>query len=255
MRLVHLTTVAETLTFFRGQVEFLNRHGFDVHAIAGRSHNPAQLGPADRVTFHEVPLGRVITPFRDAVSLLRIVTLLRRLRPDIVHAHTPKAGLLGMIAASLVRVPVRIFHIHGLPHVTARSYRRTILQWSTRISCALAHRVLCVSASVREIALEEGLCRASKLSVPANGSIGGIDADERFNPARFTAEDRAQFRLQFGLPPGAPVVGFIGRIVRDKGISELVDAWKSIARECPSARLLIVGGFEEHDPLPERKAG
>ena len=193
---------------------------------------------------------RRITPVADVVALSQLVRLFRSLRPDIVHAHTPKGGLLGMIAARLANVAVRIHHIHGLPHVTSAGFKRRLLRTTERVSCHVATRVLCVSRSVREVVIAEGLCDADRIEVLAGGSVNGIDATGRFRPPE-GAGDKERARKALGLPAKGLVLGFVGRIVRDKGWGELAEAWHSLRDRYPDLRLLVVGPFEKRDPVSE----
>jgi len=193
---------------------------------------------------------RRITPLRDLVAIFQLWQQLRIIRPQIVHAHTPKGGLLGMIAAWLVQVPVRIYSIHGLPLMTATGYRHILLRWSEKVSCFLAHRVFCVSHSVREVVVVEGLCSASKVKVLAHGSFNGVDVTGRFNPKNTGEHIRLEVRRKYGIPDDALVLGFVGRIVRDKGLVELVEAWKILCEEFPTLYLLVVGQFELEDSVP-----
>jgi len=192
---------------------------------------------------------RRITPLRDLVALFRIWRILRTARPCVVHAHTPKAGLLGMVAAWLARVPVRIYHLHGLEHLNRTGLLRRLLRFTDRTACALANRVLCVSRSNREIAIADAICPAHKIRVLLNGSINGVDT-ERFSPP--DAASRHAAREALGLSDQAFVVGFVGRVVREKGLVELADAWRVLRDEFPDLRLLIVGGHErQRDPVPQ----
>jgi glycosyltransferase involved in cell wall biosynthesis len=201
-------------------------------------------------TAHVVDMSRQITPLADLGSLWRLVRLLRRLRPDVVHGHTPKGGLLAMIAAWLCRVPLRVYHLHGLPMVTATGVRRRLLRWCECVACRLAHQVFCVGFALREVARAEELARPDKLAVLLNGTINGVDADGAFNPARLPAGIREQVRAEQGIPLDAPVVGFVGRRVRDKGVAELAEAWKCLRADYPQLHLLVVGPEEPHNPLP-----
>jgi glycosyltransferase involved in cell wall biosynthesis len=198
---------------------------------------------------HAIEMPRRITPFRDLIALARLWFLLRRLHPDIVHSHTPKGGLLGCLAALLAGVPVRIYHIRGLPFTTATGGRRRLLRATERISCAAATRVLCVSHSVREQALAEGLCSAEKVAVLRGGSGNGVDADERFEPTRHIPAGR-KVRRELGISVDAIVIGFVGRIVRDKGVVELTAAWQSLSDANDQLWLLLVGPFEDEDAVP-----
>ena len=249
-KLVHITTVPESLGFFTGQVGHMKAQGFEVHALASPGDLLDTFARREKIPVHGVEMPRRITPLRDLVDIARVRRCLRQIRPHIVHAHTPKGGLLGMIAAWSARVPVRIYHIHGLPLMTARGYKRILLRWSERVACRLAHQVLCVSHSVREVAVAEGLCPAGKVKVLLNGSINGVDADGRFSPMTQNAGARAKTRQKHGIPADALVIGFVGRVVRDKGIVELVEAWNILRQEQPSLHLLIAGPIEPQDPLP-----
>jgi glycosyltransferase involved in cell wall biosynthesis len=125
-----------------------------------------------------------------------------------------------------------------------------LLAGSERVSCALAHRVICVSNSIREVALEEGLCDPRKITVLLGGSGNGVDAAGRFDPAALAEGARQRARERLGIPPTALVIGFVGRVVRDKGVVELAAAWTALRDEHPELHLLLVGPFEAQDPLP-----
>jgi glycosyltransferase involved in cell wall biosynthesis len=255
MRLVHLTTVPQSLFFLRGQPRFLRSNGIETVAISSPGPELARFCEEEAIEGHAVEMRRSIDPLHDLTALSKLVALLRRLRPAIIHAHTPKAGLLGMMAGALCGVPVRVYHIHGLPLLTARGPRRTLLSLSERTSAALAHRVLCVSRSIRDHAVAEGLVAAAKIEVPGNGSINGIDVDGRFKPSPETAAAGRLVRLRFGIPPDSPVIGFVGRLVRDKGLVELHAAWQQLRAGFPAAHLLLVGPEEPQDPVPAAVLG
>jgi glycosyltransferase involved in cell wall biosynthesis len=194
---------------------------------------------------------RRISPLSDLVALGRILRVLWKRDFDGVHAHTPKAGLLLTIAAWVMRMPVRIYHVHGLPWRHCVGMRGVLLRMSEHVACALATRVLCVSGSVRHALVREGMCQGSKCEVPAGGSSNGIDATERFVPCN-AAHDAAamEVRANHRIPVGAPVAGFIGRLANDKGLTELVEAWPLVRAAIPGAHLLVVGPPDESDPLP-----
>jgi glycosyltransferase involved in cell wall biosynthesis len=243
---VHVTTVPLSLeTHFSGQIDYVQRRGFAIHIISSPGSELDAFAAHEHVTVDAIPMARAITPARDLVALYRLWRALRRIRPDVVHSHTPKGGLLGMMAASLARVPVRIYHIRGLPFVTATGLRRRMLRWSEFVSCSLADRVLAVSHSMRTIAVEEGLCPADKLKVILGGSGNGVDSDTRFTPP--TPKARAAARDRLLLPSDAIVIGFVGRLSREKGVRELTAAWRRLREHETTARLLIVGWVEGQD--------
>ena len=247
MRLLHVTTVPMTLTFLRGQVGYMKSRGVEVHALSSPGGQLSAFAAAEGVAAHDVEMPRRITPARDLVALARIARVLARVRPDVVHSHTPKGGLLGMLAAWLCRVPVRVYHLHGLPHVAAVGMKRRLLRATEKVSCRLAHRVFCVSPSLLQLAVAEQVCAPRKARVLAAGSANGVDAAGRFDPAR---HDRRAARAALALPADGLVVGFVGRVVRDKGVVELAGAWRWLRERFPGARLLIVGPLEPQDPVP-----
>jgi glycosyltransferase involved in cell wall biosynthesis len=250
IRVVHVATDPTSFSFLRGQARFMAERGVVLHGIASPGEYLRTFSAAENVPTDAVNMPRRITPLRDLVAVAQLVRRLRRLRPHIVHSHTPKGGLLGMIAAWLARTPVRIYHMRGLPMLSAQGRKRLLLRTTERLACALSHRVLCVSHSVRDIAIAEGLASASKLRVLAEGSGNGVDARGRFDPGQLPSEARARTREQLGIPLEAFVIGFIGRLVRDKGVVELAEAWQTVRELRPDAHLILVGPFEPQDPVP-----
>lgn len=242
---VHVMTVPISLAFLSGQVSHMRGCGFSLHAITSPGPELAQFAEREGATVHAIPMARAITPIRDLSAVWQLWRTLRAIQPDIVHAHTPKGGLLGMIAATLAGTPVRVYHMRGLAFLTESGSRRWMLRVTERISCALARRVLAVSHSMRSIAVEEGLCRPEKIKVLLGGSGNGVDAKGRLKPMDQTA--RCSARAQYGIPQSATVVGFVGRLARDKGIVELAAAWNLLRERHPGLQLLLVG-WDELEP-------
>ena len=242
--------MAQSLGFLIRLVRYVKSQGFEVHALSSPGERLERLAREADVPVHAVTMPRRITPLRDLLTAARIARLIRRLRPQIVHGHTPKGGLLAMLAAWVCRVPLRIYHVYGLPMLTARGPKRLLLRTTEWVSCRLAHQVLCVSHSVRDVVVADGLCPASKIKVLLAGNIDGTDAAERFNPDRLPPDTRQQTAPSLCPSAGGAVVGFVGRMVLDKGMSELVGAWQKLQNEFPELHLLIVGAPEPHTPLP-----
>jgi glycosyltransferase involved in cell wall biosynthesis len=249
-RLLHVTTIPMSLTFLRGQVDFMQARGFDIAALSSPGPGLDAFGRDFDVRTYAVEMPRRITPFSDLRAVWQLARAIRQERPVIVHAHTPKGGLLGMIAATLTRVPVRIYHMRGLPMMGATGLRRKLLFWTERLACMLAHRVICVSNSLRDIAVREKICPEARAVVLAGGSGQGVDARRRFNPDFLDASARTATRSRFGIPPEAVVIGFVGRLVCDKGIVELARAWQAMRDRFPDTHMLLVGPIEPQDPVP-----
>ena len=239
-----------TLGFLAGHVAHAKSRGFEVHALSSPGEPLLQFAQSLQIEVHAAVMPRRITPLVDLAALWRIVRIIRHIGPTIVDAHTPKGALLAMMAAMICRVPVRIYHQHGLPLMTATGLRRRILGWAERTTCRLAHQIICVSNSLREVLIEKRLCPPEKVKVLAHGSIDGVDAHTRFDPARISIQSAQRVRAGYQIPEDALVLGFVGRITRDKGVVELTESWRALRAEYPSLHLLIAGPFESHDPIP-----
>lgn len=191
-------------------------------------------------------LERDIAPLADLRALAGLWRHFRIERYQLVHTLTPKAGLLGMLAAWLAGVPLRLHTFQGEVWVTRRGALRWLLKNLDRLLARLATDLLVVSASEREFLIAAGLIPAAKSRVLNHGSIAGVDC-ERFKP---DASARAALRIELGIPADAPVFLFIGRLKRDKGVLDLARAYAALAREDAACRLLIVGP-DEDGLLPE----
>ena len=249
-RLIQVVTAPTTARLFlEGQLRFMREHGFHVTVVSSPGRQLDEVAARDGVDAVGIPMRRPPSPGHDIVSLCRMFRLFRRLRPHIVHAGTAKAGLLCGLAARLVRVPIRLLTVHGIRSEGLRGVASRAMVGLEGISCRLAHRVLCVSESARRKAIDLGMGRPEKLTVLGSGSANGIDTS-RFERAPELLRSARALRRRIGLPEGAPVVGFVGRLVRDKGVIELIDAYRKLRRELPELRLLLVGPHERYDALP-----
>jgi glycosyltransferase involved in cell wall biosynthesis len=226
----------------RGQLAYLREHGFDVSVIASPGPELDRVAEREGVEVIPIPIEREIALRPDLRSLHAVAWALRRLQPDIVNASTAKAGLVGMVAAASLRVPVRVYLLRGLRLETESGLKRSVLGTTERIAAACAHEVVCNSSSLRERYVADGFASASKCVVLGGGTSNGVDV-ARFERTRWAAKAR-ELREQLGIGPDAPVIGFVGRPVADKGIAELLSAFTHLRSRTPSAHLVVVGaGF------------
>lgn len=209
-----------------------------------------ELGKRERLQTYAVTMRREVAPFADLVSLYRLWRLLARLRPTITNFGTPKAGLLGGIAAKLAAVPCRIYTIHGLRLETATGVKRLLLSATEKIACRCANRVICVSPSLRRRVIGLGLTTPERTLVLAQGSCDGVNV-EHYGPSAANQSAASSLRTTLHLPSGVPVVGFVGRFTRDKGMAELITAFDTLKTRIADLRLLLVGDFEDGDPVPQ----
>lgn len=248
--IVYLLTDEISSVLVRGQLGHLAEHGFDVTVAARRAapHSPPEPGKwDDGVTVEHLPFVREPSPFADLRALWATIRLIRRIRPTVVNASTPKAGLLGSLAAWLSRVPVRVYVVRGFRFETATGWRRRLLRSLERVAIRCANHVVFNSRSLMAVGEQERLIAPGRGEVIGGGSGNGIDV------SRFAEEvlpSRAEARERFGLPAGATVVGFVGRFTRDKGIADLTSIFTSMLGTRAHVWLLLVGQFEEGDPVP-----
>jgi glycosyltransferase involved in cell wall biosynthesis len=247
IRIVYIVTHPMTARYLlQGQLTFMRDTGNEVILISSPGPDLEIVKDRESTRTIEIPIEREIHLLKDLIALIRLYFALRKLKPDIVNASTPKAGFLGMIAASLARVPVRIYTLRGLRLETKKGFARTILTLTERITSFFSHRVLCVSKSLKEKYVDLKLSDDSKIKVLGSGSSNGVDA------ARFSIAEPAQkknFREKFGIHPGSQVIGFSGRLTRDKGIQELIHVFERLLPSFPALHLLILGDFESADPV------
>lgn len=261
LRLIRITTVPISLQLLlTGQFRYMIENGYEVVTIS--ADGPGVDDVLKEGARHiAIPFTRKITPWQDLKCLFQLISVIRELKPDIVHTHTPKAGLLGMMAARICRVPVRMHTVAGLPVMEAKGMKRKLLALTEKITYACADKVYPNSRGLLEFMVRDLGVNPGRLSIIGKGSSNGIDTTY-FR----TSEDlrgRAEIiRTEHGVGERDIVFTFIGRVVRDKGIVELVNAFRSLSLELegnrhtvnsvPNIFLLIVGPFEQDlDPLPE----
>lgn len=246
--IVYLATTPITYErLMRGHLSFMREAGFEVTAVSAPGPQLGEAGEREQVRVESVAMEREISPVADVRSLVRLVALFRRLRPEVVNAGTPKAGMLGMIAAKLAGVPVRIYTLRGLRAETLDGPMGKVMALTEKLTSACATDVVCVSSSLRDCYVERGLAGREKTAVLGDGSSNGVDA-ARFE---FSTETRSELRQAAGISEDAPVIGFVGRLVHDKGIAELVAAFDLVRETIPDAVLLLVGDHEEGDPVDD----
>jgi glycosyltransferase involved in cell wall biosynthesis len=249
-RILHVVTSDVSTRLMRGQMAYLRKRGYSVHLACSPGKGLDVAVQSDGIQGCPIPMARELSPWKDMVAFWRLCRLMRRLRPSLTNVSTPKAGLLAGLAAFVNRVPCRIYTLRGLRWETLTGLKRRILIAAEWVACHCAHRVICVSHNLRSQAIASGIVPADKAVVLGNGSSNGVNW-QRFSPCEDTAAKAAALRRRLGIEADAPVVGFVGRFTRDKGIQELYDAHKILRREFANLRLLLVGDFEQGDPVSE----
>ncbi|REE83082.1 glycosyltransferase involved in cell wall biosynthesis [Lutibacter oceani] len=258
-KLVRITTVPISLEkLLEGQLGFMKSY-YRVIAVSADEKRLIAYGKQENVEVFPVEMTRKITPFKDIIALFKLVRFFKKEQPFIVHTHTPKAGIIGMLAATLANVPNRLHTVAGMPLLEATGFKRKLLNFVEKLTYTCATKVYPNSKGLKEIIINNNFAKTSKLKVLANGSSNGINT-AYFNPQLFSTKDKDTLKEQLGIQKNDFVFIFVGRIVGDKGINELVAAFKQLqsnpllrgARGVLnySCKLLLVGPFEQDlDPL------
>lgn len=248
-KIIRISTVASSLaTLLKGQLSFMNDH-YEIVGIASDADELIDVGENEKIRTIYVEMTRSITPFQDLISLFKLYKIFRNEKPFIVHTHTPKAGTLGMLAGKLAGVPHRLHTIAGLPLLETKGLKRNILNTVEKLTYACATRILPNSFAMQDIILDEKFCSQEKLTVIGNGSSNGIDT-EHYDRKNVPQEEINKLKQLFNIEPEDTVFLFIGRIVKDKGINELVEAFNDINKMHTNTKLIIVGPHEKLlDPI------
>jgi glycosyltransferase involved in cell wall biosynthesis len=251
-KLVRVTTIPLSLEkLLEGQLTFMNQY-YDVIAVSAEKERLRKFGNVNGVKVFDVALTREITPLKDLFAVYRLTKFLKKERPLIIHTHTPKAGIIGMISGLLVGVPIRLHTVAGLPLLEITGGKRKILNFVERLTYKLATRVYPNSYELKKIVLDLNFTKPEKLKVLGSGSSNGIDT-EYFNPALYDEDYKILFREKLRIPHNDFVFIFVGRLVKEKGINELVSAFSNLQEKHPDISLLLVGPFEQDlDPLDEK---
>ena len=250
--LLQANTIFDTFRVFTiGQLNFLRMHGIKVVTVCSDAPGAYLFFRNEGAEYYPILIKRNISLFYDLCSFFRILRLLRRIKPDLLQGSTPKAAFLFLVAGWMIGLKSRIFFMRGVRSSGLTGAKGKIIKQMERISCGVAHRVLCTSPSVRDEIVHSGICPAHKAFVLANGTGNGIDTGY-FSPSRITNLKKNILYDQLNIPSDVRVLLFVGRIVKDKGIVELAYAWSILRGHYRDIILIIVGKEEIEDPVPNK---
>jgi len=253
MKILHVFTLAVTAeSFFDGQFAYLSDAGFDIHLVASTKPSK-EFCQRNHITFHQIPVARRVDITVDIKSIKALCKLIRREKFDAVFGHTPKGALVAMCAARLSGVKIRVYYRHGLIYTTATGAKQLIFKTVERFTAVLATKIVNVSPSLSKLAVKDKLNSAGKQYVIGSGTCGGIDAENTFNPDKVDSGMISALRSGQKISKDDYVIGFCGRLCKDKGIRELIEGFRIFRKSNPSinAKLLLIGGYDGRDILPE----
>lgn len=249
LRVLHVVTVSFSLPYFIGsQFSFFKEKGIDFFVVASPSSH--FLTYADKMAFKPFPviISRTISPLQDFKSIWAVRKIILENKIDIVIGHTPKGGMIAMIAAFILGIEKRVYFRHGIMFETSKGVKRILLIAIEKLTGALAKKVVCVSTSILQVSNNKKLSNYSKNFLLGRGTCNGIDGS-RFNKLNISLSTMSELKQKYNIQPKEMVVGFVGRIVNDKGIIELYNAWQIVKKKLINVKLILVGPFEKRDSI------
>lgn len=239
LKLVVGITAPLSVVLLKGQLDYFSKLGYEVYLLAPETPETIEFCSNENATLLPVPVEREINFISDLRSLLIIYRHLRKINPDIVNVGTPKMGLLGSLAAWFLRIPKRFYTCRGFRFEHEKGLKRTILKKMDKLAVNASHKVICISSSVEQLGINEGMFSKQNSIFFGNGSSNGLDLSF-YNPKNYSQAVREELKSKIGASDKF-IFGFVGRIVDRKGINELYDAFLQIKQEYPNTQLLIVG--------------
>lgn len=251
--LVVINLFSSAENFVGGQFGYLRENGYEMHLICSPDEGLDAFALQQGIRYRAIPLNRQLTPWQDLKSLILICRYIRRYKIDTVIGHQVKGRLLATLASFITRVPHVVIFAHGAIFETAMGLKKHLLIAESRLESALSDKVVCVSGYIRDIRKSLKIDRPDKQFILGAGTCGGIDTSRQFNPDCIGIDTISRQKSKYGIKPDDFVIGFVGRLVRDKGVIELIDAFKILKDRFPdrSLKLMVVGSPEKRDGLPQ----
>lgn len=247
---VHMVTSANSVGLMKGQLSYLIKSGFNVTVITSPGSSLYEAKTKEKINVKAIEMERTISPLKDFIALIKIIIYFLRVRPDICNSGTPKAGLLGMIAAWISRVPVKVYTVRGLPLEGASGFKKKILTLTERIACFCADKVICISPSIEKKIIDLKISTNDKTIVFGAGSSNGLQIED-YRLTKETEIEIKEIQKKNNLNRYDFIIGYVGRINNFKGVEELVDVFENLQKQYKKIALLLVGKKEEKDSISD----
>lgn len=252
IRICFVCTQTFTLaTLYKGLFPYLRSRGYEIDVIVGDREyvdfDPELFGS---INPYVIPMQRMPHPVKDPIALLRFVRYFAKNRYDVIHVSTPKASLLGAIAAKLTRNGKVVFVHRRLVYQMWTGMKRRFFEQNDRVTSAFSDLVIPVSGQIRDALVSARLAPAIKVKLIGQGASNGTDV-HRFSPDRITPEEVATLRKKLAVPPNAPVLLYLSRVGREKGVDLLPTIFDRVRKHHPEAVLVVVGPEDEREPPEE----
>ncbi len=240
--IIRIMTIPQSFRLIKGQLKYMSDY-YNIIGVSSSGQEIEEVKERENIGIKVVELTRKITPFKDIKALFSLYIFLKKEKPFIVHSHTPKAGLIGMLAAFLARVPHRLHTVAGMPLMEYNGIKRKILNFVEKFTYSCATLILPNSFNLKKFILENNYTKNKKLKIIANGGSNGINL-EHFSCEKIEQSFLQEMKNKYNLSDNNFVFLYVGRIVKDKGIIELIEAFKELNKTYKNTKLLMVGNFE-----------
>lgn len=249
MNILHVVNVAFTIPYFLGnQLCFFSSKDYKEYIICSPSVELKKFSEQYNFKYAEILIAKKISIYQDIKAIIQTIRYIRDNSIDVVVGHTPKGAMIAMIASYLAKIPKRIYFRHGLVYETSYGIKKIILKNVDRLTARLATKIVCVSPSVYNVSLEDKLNAKEKQCILSKGTCNGIDI-RRFDKKNIKEEKLTLIKNSLAISAGDFIIGYTGRLVKDKGIEILIKAIKEVKRKYNNIKLLLVGVFEKRDGL------
>ncbi len=253
MKVLRVTTVPQSLhQLLKPQLDFL-KNDFEIITASGPfdQEHIDKYGPWE-YKHYEIALTRKINPFRDLKAILQLYKIIKNERVNIIHTHTPKAGLVGMLAGLLAGTKIRLHTVAGMPFVETKGLKKKILIVLEKLTYRIAHQVMPNSFGLLSYIIDNKLAAKKKLKILANGATIGVDMDY-YKRTKDVEKEATALKSELKIAPDDFICCYIGRLTRQKGLEELITAFGKILSSNPAIKLILLGRYEQHlDPIEDK---
>lgn len=251
-KILHVVNISYVIPYYLGgQIQYFQQKGHHISIACTPSAHFFSLTKKMHFTPISLQVARSFSIFKDLQSIVLLYSKIKKHKFNTVVGHTPKGAFIAMLASYMCRVPNRVYFRHGLLYETSTGVKRRFLKFIERFTARLATKVICVSPSVLKIALQEKLSKAHKTILIHKGTCNGVDALAHFNPLLIKTNKKNVKVLNTNFPTHTKIIGFVGRVVKDKGVVALLEAWKILIKQNKNIHLLIIGPQEERNAIPK----
>jgi glycosyltransferase involved in cell wall biosynthesis len=249
-KILHVVNVSFVIPYYLGdQIKFFNDNGNIIFIACTNDDNLIKYSKKWNFTPFKLNISRKISPLHDLFSIIKLYKFIRDNKIDTVIGHTPKGAFIAIVSSFFAKAKIRIYFRHGLMFETSKGLKKIILILVEKITSQLSTKVICVSKSVLDRSIKLKLSNPDKLLLINNGTCNGIDAKNLYNRILINNLSKLDLCEKYNISKDTKIIGYIGRLAKDKGMNELILAWENIHKNSLNAKLMLCGPIDDRDPI------